>query len=385
MKTRLTCAGLMALSIGLGTAPAVLAQDDAQAASDVKSVYVIELKGKFGSDISQTPIRDAVKDAKRLEPDYLVVVMDNDWTRDEGLEKLGDDVAGAFDQLFRAEDMDPIFTREIPHEWDKQPQVIFWVKKAMGGAAFLPLICSDIYFHPDGRLGGVGYIEEMLKGGGDEVVVQKQLSLRLGHAEGMALMGGHEPKLINAMCLTSYVLSVRFEGDEPEYLERMPENDAEYLLTDDGKDANVDSFAERSRGKSNDILTLDAQWAQKLKLSKGTVASMDDLMFALGISRNHEILKGRSESILENWRDGVASYRRDIETELKEFERIMVQGDTPRKRNQLRGQKISRLQAAQKIMKKYAEAINPRQFGFPDYEDLNIMIEQLRMEIRRDK
>lgn len=393
-KTRWNGGGLLAIgaSLVLGAVSAVFGQPatsapapDATAATDVKTVYVINLKGKFGSDISQTPIRAAVADAKKMKPDYLVVVMDNDWTREEGLEKLGDDVAGAFDQLFRAEDMDPIFTREIPHEWDKQPKIIFWVKKAMGGAAFLPLCCPDIYFSPDGRMGGVGYIEELLKGGGDEVVVQKQLSLRLRHAEGMAISGGHAPELIRAMALNSYILSVRFNGDEPEYLERLPENNSEYLLTDDGKDASADSDVERARSEGNDVLTLNAEWAQKLKLSKGTVATIDDLMFALGIARNNQVLKGRSDAILESWRDGVGSYRRDVKSELTEFEKIMVNGDTARKRNQQRGQKIGKLQAAQKIMKKYEEAVNPRQFGFPTYEDLDIMIEKLRTDIRLDK
>ncbi len=393
-KTGWIGSGLVALGMGLVLGATASAQPAATPpatsgaaaeATDTKTVYVMELKGKFGSDISQTPIRQAVADAKKMQPDYLIVVMDNDWTRDEGLEQLGDDVAGAFDQLFRAEDMDPIFTREIPNEWTKQPTIVFWVKKAMGGAAFLPLCVPDIYFAPTGRLGGVGYIEELLKGGGDEVVVQKQLSLRLRHAEGMAISGGHAPELIKAMCLNSYILSVRFNGDQPEYLERMPANDAEYLLTDDGREANEDGFAERARSEGNDVLTLNAEWAQKLQVSKGTVGTLDDLMFALGIQRNNQVLKGRAESILENWRDGIASYKRDLKTEFAEFEKIMVQGDTARKRNQQRGQKISKLQAAQKIMKKYQEAMNPRRYGYPSYEDVDIMIEKLRTEIRLDK
>ncbi len=392
-KTGWIGSGLRALGLGLGLMLGAAATVSAQPATsgaaadatDTKTVYVMELKGKFGSDISQTPIRQAVADAKKMQPDYLIVVMDNDWTRDEGLEQLGDDVAGAFDQLFRAEDMDPIFTREIPNEWAKQPTIVFWVKKAMGGAAFLPLCSPDIYFAPTGRLGGVGYIEELLKGGGDEVVVQKQLSLRLRHAEGMAISGGHAPELIKAMCLNSYVLSVRFNGDQPEYLERMPANDAEYLLTDDGREANEDGFAERARGEGNDVLTLNAEWAKKLQVSKGTAATLDDLMFLLGIQRNNQVLKGRADSILQSWRDGIASYKRDLKTEFAEYEKIMVQGDTARKRNQQRGQKISKLQAAQKIMKKYEEAMNPRRYGYPSYEDVDIMIEKLRTEIRLDK
>lgn len=365
----------------VGGAASVGARDEAV---DTKKVYVLELKGQFGQEISQTPIRAAIADAKRHQPDYLIVVMDNDFSRMEGLDQIADDEIGFFDQLFRAEDMDPIFTREIPM-WEKPPEVVFWVKKAMGGAAFLPLVCPNIYFSPEGKMGGVGGVEKMMKGAGDEVVIQKQLSLRLKHAEGMAITGGYPAELINAMSLDSYILSVGFDGDEPIFLERMPENNSEELLTDDGIDANADTDAAKARGEGNDVLTVNAEIARKLRVSKGTVATLDDLLFELGIARNHEVVKGRSEAVMKQWADGIADYRRDLTALFRDYEQIPIEGQTPRERNQQRGKKINRLEDMKRIVKKYEEAMNPRRYGLPAYEELELMISNLRTEMLRDK
>jgi hypothetical protein len=382
----LTLAAGLALTGSVTAQPAVggAAPAPAEGGLDIKKVYVLELKGHFGQEISQTPIRAAIADVKRHQPDYLIVIMDNDFSRMEGLDQIAEDEMGFFDQLFRAEDMDPIFTREIKM-WDKPPEVVFWVKKAMGGAAFLPLISENIYFSSDAKMGGVGGVEKMMKGWGDEVVIQKQLSLRLKHAEGMAITGGHPPELINAMCLDSYVLSVSYDGDEPVFLERMPENNSEELLTDNGLEENADSDAAKARGEGDDVLTIDAEIARKLKLSKGTVATLDDLLFEMGLARNNEVVKGRSESILKQWADGISDYRRDLTSLWKDFEQIPVQGDTPRERNQQRGKKINRLEEMKRIVKKYEEAMNPRWFGLPAYQDLEIIISDIRTEMLRDK
>jgi hypothetical protein len=139
----------------------------------------------FGEDISQTPIRNAVRDAKKYDVDYLVVVLETDWSQVKGgvKEDQGDEV-GAFDQLFRTKTSSPSFTEDIPHEWTKQPQIVFWVKKAMGGAAFLPPTARRSTSAVKGKMGGIGHLNKIFGSTGDKVVQEKQFSLRLGHAEG---------------------------------------------------------------------------------------------------------------------------------------------------------------------------------------------------------
>lgn len=352
-------------------------------ASGKKSVYVVELEGIFGEDITQTPIRQAIADAKQHQPDYLVVVLNNDWTTDGGLSKLPEE-AGQFDLLFRAEDLDPIFTREIPTEWDKQPELVFWVKTAMGGAAFLPLISPNIYFHSEGRMGGIGGVDFLFGSTGDEVVRQKQYSLRMGHAEGMAITGGYPPELVRAMAWVQYELSVSFEGDTPVYHERLPEP-GETLLTDNPfKDP--DTLEQRVTGEGNDVLTLKAEMARKLKVSKGTVDTMEDLLFQLGIQRNYELIDGRSDEIMKSWRDQMATYGKTIRRMWAEFREIQVEPPGEyRERTQARSRQMKKLDEIIRFIEKYEECRDPRAEGVPDKTSLEIIREQIKLEQLKDK
>jgi hypothetical protein len=355
--------------------------------SDAKKVYMIELTGWFGEDISQTPIRQAVKDAKKHDADYLIVMLDNDWS----LKRFGrdgdikDDV-GQFDQLFRTEDMEPIFTEEIPHEWTKQPQIVFWVKKAMGGAAFLPLNCKTIYFSSDAKMGGIGHLNKIFGSTGDKVVQEKQFSLRLGHAEGMAIQGGYDPKLIKAMARDEYVLSYKVEGGKPVYLERMPESPDEFLLTDDGEASNEDGEIQLARGEGNDCLTLNADVAYKLGVSKGTVDTLDDLLFQLGIARNSTVVKGQSAQIMKGWRDGLESAKRQLPKLWRDVNQVEVKAPGGyRERSQARGRRKSLMEEMQAIEKKYEEALNPAQLRVPGWNDLETLKKQIDLEQLGDK
>lgn len=350
------------------------------------NVYVIELKGVFGEDISQTPIRDAVKDAKKNKADYIIVVMDNDWSAEGGLVELPDDVA-AFDELFRAEAIEPIFTQEIPREWENPPEIVFWIKQAMGGAAFLPFISKTIYMHPESRWGGMGNLSVMFGSMGDEVVRQKQYSLRMGHAEGMANWGGHDYRIVRAMARYEYVLSVKYEGGQPVLLERMPEGPDEYLLTDDGKDANTDTIVDRARGEGNDVLTLKAELAQKLLISKGTAETLDEVLYHLGISRNAKRVDTRSRQIMEGWSEGVSNAKRALIRLAREYNDIQVQGDYE-ERSRARGQQKAKLEEILRIYARYGEALKSgwvQQMGIPPEATIRNIIEQIKLQQLRDR
>lgn len=355
-------------------------------ASNSTKVYTIHLKGWFGEDISQTPLRDAVKDAKQYEPDYLIIVMENDWDakRFGGMGDIPDE-AGFFDQFRRAEDMDPIFTAEIPREWEKQPKIVFWVKRAMGGAAFLPLVCKDIYFSSEAKLGGIGGLEKSFGSTGDEVVREKQFSLRIGRAEGMAITGGYDPRLIKALARTEYVLSVGFEGGSPVFYEGMPRAErGEILLTDDGEGENEDNIQDLARGLGNDNLTLKADIAYKIGLSKGTADTFEDLMRELGIARTYTQIDGKSDQIFKNWSEGLERAKRDCQRIWEDFQRVQV-GGSYEDRKRARGQQIRLLDDLERLLRRYEEALNPGQLGVPGSGDIGIMRERIRLEQLRDR
>jgi hypothetical protein len=348
-------------------------------------VYVVELKGKFGVDISETPIRNAVRDARRHEVDYLIFVLDNDWSmiRYGKVEERSDDES-EFQGFFRAEKINPAYTEEIEREWTKQPRVVFWVKKAMGGAAFLPLSCPEIYFHPQARMGGIGKMDKMHTQA-DQVVREKWFGAGMAHVEGMAIRGGYDPRIVRAMARDDFVLSVRYEGGRPVLLERMPENSDEFLLTDDGKDEREDTEEDLARGLGNDNLTLDADLAFKLGLSKGTVGTLEDLLFKLGIHRNHEMVKGQSEQIMRSWRNGIESAKSELRRIWSDFQRVPDGGANYEERTRNRGRRLRYIEQMQGLLRRYDEAINPRELGIPDYDTLELMKSQLQLEQLRDR
>ncbi len=352
-------------------------------------VYWVDLEGQFGVDISQKPIREAMKDALKNKADVVVMYLNADWyqTGDEfKFEELPDD-AGAFDQLFRAEDILPIFYTEMPTEWPKMPRIVFWVRRAMGGSAFLPLIAKEIYFTPDGRLGGVGNLSFMLKG--HERVVQKQISLRLQHAVGWANTGGYPEELVRAMCNIEYVLSVKMVGGKPVFYERMPENADEELLTDSGENEFADTVRERVTGDGNDVLTLDARRANLVGVSKGVATDRTQLMAALGLERTGVIIEGRSKQIMKGWSRDIENAKKRV---LKLFEEYgEVQVDAPGgydERTRARGTRINKLEQIKRVLESYREGIdNFWRFRnrIPPIDVINSIIEQLRIEQLRDR
>ncbi len=352
--------------------------DESMASIDAPTVYVINLKGEFGKEISPTPIRDAVEAAEKESPDFLIVHLDNDWSYFGG--EIPDEVQDNFDWFSVADKIEPIFTKEIDLEWEKKPHVVFWVGNAMGGAAFLPFLADEIYMESDGRIGGIGTLEQMFEGVGDEVVRQKQRSLRLARAQGLAIANGYDYRLINALAQRSYVLSYDLFGN---LYEAMPEElgrvDA-YVLTDDGKDERADTMDQLVRGTGNDVLTLKADIALKLGVSSGTADSLDELLEQLGILRNHTMVEGRSDQILSTWARNVAQAQRKIGRLFRDYEQVQG-GGTLREQRQAISRRISILEEIQGLYRRYGESFDPFGEGMGQIANLDVRIEQHRIEL----
>jgi len=374
------------------TAPVILPRsEDAAATQDGKKrIYWIRLEGELGTDITQKPIRDAIKDARNLKADVIVMELDADWKRgdEEGGEPLPNDAAN-FDEVFRAEDITPIFTQEIRKEWETPPKVVFWVKQAMAGASLLPFVSPDIYFASDARLGGIGNLSIMMDGVGDDVVREKQRSLRLGHVEGWAISGGHDYRFIRAMARIEYVLSVKYENGQPVLIEDFPSNAGEELLTDDGEKGNADSLSARVSGTGNDVLTFNARTAKALGLSRGTADSKDELISALGLDRTGVVLKGRSERIMEDWSEGIDTAKRRLKRLLEEYPRIAPEPPGEYSdRTKARGRRTRALDEIQTILKQRGEGLSPRwrgQNGIPSEDQINTMKEGIKLEQLKDR
>lgn len=345
-----------------GTAPVPASLPSATAPTKTGGVYWITLAGKFGQDITETPIRDSFRDAKQYHPDIIVIEVDNVVElKQMGIEEATPEMEKlfqSFDEIFRAEKFLRVPLEEVPSEWSYTPRIVYWVKRALGGVAFMPLTGKEIYFAPDGKLGGVGSIERMI-GHGHRRVVEKQLSLRLGHAIGWVNHSGYpQPELLTrGLVKKSCVLSVRFEDGRPVLFEGYPSNPSEELLTDDGEEGNADDIQQVARGLGNDVLTLDQRTAKLIGLSKGTVATKDELLSALGVSHD-ALIDGRSERIMKDWSKGIENQYNTLQRIAREFQEIQVQGDF-NERRAARAARISKLEQMKSIGMRWNEGLDP--------------------------
>jgi len=373
-------------------APEAKAPDTKDAAKptdgNTPKVYIVPFNGEFGRDISATPVKDVMKDAKKAQPDYLVIHIDCAFKFEgqEGRDEVDTDgMRLSWGQGFEtAAELATLLTDSIRDDktWVKQPTVIMWVRKAMGPVAFLPWVSPNIYFASDGRLGGIGYMERMFGGRGDETVRQKQYSLRLGRAEGLAAKGKHETVLIRAMAYMKEVLSVSFVGGEPQYFENTTGDE---LLTDTGLGNERDSLEEMVRLEGNDCLNLNAQLAMKLKVAKGIADTKDQLMYELGIERNFIEVKGKASDIFKNWSIAVNKADRDIPRMYREAQEMAITGTTPAERNSARGKRMGQLNKVIELANRYQEAL-PRATGGGQLQiNSRIEIEQLRQAITLDR
>lgn len=342
-------------------------------------VYHMRLDGVLGREIHAKPIGDILNDARRAEPDFLIVEIDNAWESWFGQERM--DIDGEFDQFFQAEDVIRLFTRNMPMEWEKQPRIVFWVKNAMGGVAFMPFLGDDIYFHPDGKMGGVGNLSEMMAGVGDEVVREKQRSLRLAMAEGVAIRKGYDYRLVRAMARREYVLSYKIDGGRAVLLERNAEGPGEFDLTFDGtKDENKDSMRQIVTGQTREVLTLRPEDAVKLGVSKGTASTLDDVLNDLGILRNYEMADSRADRILEQWESSVERAKREIPRLMREYEEV-GQGNQQDDARRTISRQIRILEEVKSLLERYAGAIIPQEVGVGGIAQLNLQIEQLKIQL----
>lgn len=378
---------------GAAPAPASRGKGELPAFTDADArVYQIHLKGEFGRDVHINPLRQVMNDAKRFQPDIILIKVDTDFSVfGQQRQEFSNDAGMAFNQLEQARSLSLLFTDEVRDdpEWQtrsgEKPRLIMWVKRAMGGSAFLPFVAKDIYYAPGSHHGGIGYLERTLSTG-DKVVHEKMYAARLGRAEGLALKGGHDPRILRAMARSEYVLSVSFVNGQPVFYE---DESGDLLLTNDpaANSKNVDTMEDILRMRGKNVLTLDPETALKIGLSKGTVETVDDLAVELGIARSFVVVPGRSEALLERWGRDVAEAERNLNRIWREYQRIRPEGDTPQMRNRGRSQQINRLNEIKSLLERFSGAINPyRLEGFPpNAEAFDRRINDIREEMRRDR
>ena len=367
----------------------------ADADPDAALIYLINFEGTFGSDISNTPLRDIFRDVDAVFNDLVettttsgekIEVVDPAM-RDKHIVVVkmdcGSDPRQGFDGLFRAEEIGPIFEEQTQ---EKHRRVVFWIKEARDGAAFIPWLTQEIYFHPDGKMFFTSDLDKFSSG--DKMVDAKLVSARMGHAQGFAIDGGHDnaPVILEAMAKKSKWLCYRLEGGEPVFLTREPTEEelreGWEILSDDGKGENEDKNKVRF---TNDQLVLDARIAQVLGVSKGNAKELEDLAYALDIQRNYSEVESRGQKIIDAWKkakdDAFTQINQTDGTLWREYSRIQVDGDFDDRRR-ARGQQLTILKQIRGLVTRFAEVWDP-DGGFRS--ELDVQIEIIKQQQQADK
>lgn len=353
-------------------------------------VYFIPLRGEFGQDVSQTPLLQAMRDAKAQGASVVVLEMNS--TTDApvlGLtnERLVIDNENAWHKFERAEQMFPVFNTTIPAEWNPMPRVVMVLQRATGAAAFFPFAFKEIYFAPNGVWGGIGSLSDLFSGVGDEPVQEKQKSLRLGHVEGWAIYGGYDYRLVRAMARREYVLSFKMNGGKAELLERMPTDPSEELLTDDGEKGNADTTQEFFTQTGNDVLTLNPRNALLLGVSKGTVENSDELLAALGVDRHAVVIRDRGDRIMKQWSRNMDNAKVQLTKLWEEYRQIRVEPPADyNARTKARGLQLNKLRQMKSIIGRFDEGLQEwSQQNLPGVPQIETAIKRIELEQSLDR
>lgn len=318
-------------------------------------VYLMQLKGDFGWNISKTSLQTAFDDAVSFNPAVIVVKLDCGTLRK------------GFDGLWTSEDLGPIVEDVIAGGH----RVVFWIKRASSGAAFLPFVSPEIYFMTEGKLGGIGDLSDFDIG--DKLVNEKQISLRLGHAEGFAIKGGYDPLLIRAMARREMWLAWKRVNGKNVYLDHEPrpeDGDGWTILSDDGEGKNKDEYS----FEGNDVLNLNAEWAYKLDVSKGTADTIEELVYRLpDIGRDYQVVEGKSKQIIDDWSDRIERAK----GELKRLQADLMENKPGvDARTQLAIKKRT-LEQIRGILSIFAEVLDPKG---ETRAQIDVQLEQIRQQ-----
>jgi len=257
----------------------------------------------------------------------------------------------------------------------KGRRVVFWVESALQGGVFVPLTGPDVYFTSNGVLGGIGSLDEFKTG--DDMVDEKLIGAMLGQAEGFVIQAGYGENganIVKAMARPQYTFAVNTSGGRGETMLRAPR-------PQDGPNWRVIATP-------GVALNLNADLAQKLNISKGTVDSIDDLAFALGIDRNYKVIDDhRADRILERWSDewmtAIERINRrngELWIELAELEEERGQAEDVREWNRIRGRMIRKLREIRSVINRYENYFDP---GGTWRADIDVQIEILKQQAPR--
>lgn len=153
-------------------------------------------------------------------------------------------------------------------------RTVGWVESAISAAAMGPYVLEEFYFMPEGNLGACTAFSGSLN-----AAKGMQLEIFLHWMEKASALGKRDPKIMRSMQIQEPLsANIDENGDVTFY-----QNDSGGILVNPGKE----------------ILTLTAGMAEKIKFSRGTAATKEELMKVMGITE-YEWAGHEAEKFIDN-------------------------------------------------------------------------------------
>ncbi len=287
IKNTLLALGFSAMSIAL--TPGATAQNDtsetdasASAEGEVtttdsgKRVYIVPMEGQFGTDILPEIYEPIIEDIKEANPDVIVFrIKTAALNGDEGFSDIVEGERGRQRPLGDNTDFYMVrdLRRQFGIELDDYEQML-WVENANGILGIMAFGWKDMVMSPRATIGDLAVWYRMMKSraSGDNVF-GKYYDAMLGILEGVAKRGGwtqpDRKPLWEGMADPRQQLSTTWVGRRAIF----------YANT------NGDLIIDNSADYPPTLLSIDADTAEDLLVTKGVVRDMDDIAMLMGWPR----------------------------------------------------------------------------------------------------
>ena len=162
--------------------------------------------------------------------------------------------------------------------YSKKFRTVTWIESAISCAAMSPWVLEEMYFLPEGDIGGC-----------TEWFGAMQLSSPLSQAERLnemvnaSKLANRDPKIMRSMQIMEPLSATIDESGNVKFFQDMS---GEIIVNRPGE-----------------ILTLTSEMAEKIKFSRGTAATLEELMQDMGVSEWVLAGKAATEFIDDNIRD----------------------------------------------------------------------------------
>ncbi|MCK4873304.1 MAG: hypothetical protein KAS72_11310 [Phycisphaerales bacterium] len=294
------------------TSPDVVPSADASSDDfdpDVPTLVFIPMEDMVGTYMNSLPLREALEEAEEFGDNVVAVLVFNSG-------------GGMLREI--------LIMSDVIEEYKHKIRVVSWITSAISAAAMTAIACEEIYFMPEGNLGGcTGFF---WNGSSYELVKDEALEQVLMMMERLSERGGYDPLIMRKMQVNWFTLSCDIDPDG--VVRFYPDDRGEFLVSPEGE-----------------ILTFNSQTAMQFGFGKGVAETEEELADLLQLTEWQRSDAG--EKIMERWHDTIRGAEKQVPERFIKYMQALggANGATPTGRRLL-GEARGHLKALNKWYKR---------------------------------